>query len=76
MTETEKLRHCSGCHDDYYNCAGNSSGGRCWSLGQMKLEWRKEVSIDQVPPWNQKARLFPNCYHKQRYVYVGKDVTC
>lgn len=42
----------------------------------MKLIWRKEVHIDQRPPWNQKAKLLPNCYHKPRYVYVGPDQTC
>lgn len=73
MTDAEKLKHCSGCHDDFYNLPGNSSEGRCWMLDQMKLIQRKEVSIDQVPPWYQKARLFPNCYHKPRFVYVTPD---
>lgn len=36
---------------------------------------RKEVHIDQRPPWDQKARLFPSCYKKQRHVYVGPKQT-
>ncbi len=75
MSEDEKLKHCAGCHDDHYNQPGNSWSGRCWSLPKMKLIKRKEVSIDQVPPWNQKARLFPACYHRPRFVYVGPNQT-
>jgi hypothetical protein len=76
MPESEKLGHCAGCHDDFYNQAGNSSGGRCWMLAKMTLVQRKEVSIDQRPPWNQKSRLLPHCYHKPRFVYVKPDQTC
>lgn len=75
MTESEKLKHCAGCHDDFYNVQGNSEKGRCWSLPEMKLIWRKEVHIDQRPPWNQKAKRLPACYHRQRYVYVAPDQT-
>lgn len=75
MTESEKLKHCAGCHDDFYNQPGNSSKGRCWSLASMKLVWKKEVSVDQRPPWTQKAKRLPECYHRPRFVYVGKDQT-
>lgn len=75
LTVSEKLKHCSGCHDDFYNQPGNSPKGRCWSLDSMKLIQRKEVHIDQRPPWNQKARLLPNCYHRPHFVYVKPDIT-
>ena len=29
-----------------------------------------EVHIDQIPPYKQRAKRFPSCYHKQRYVYL------
>lgn len=75
MTEQEKLQHCVGCRDDFYNHNGNSPSGKCWSLPSMKLDWRKEVHVDQRPPWTQKAKRLPTCYHRPRYVYVGKDQT-
>jgi len=75
MTEQQKLKHCAGCHDDFHNHGGNSTTGRCWSLPDMKLELRKEVSIDQRPPWTQKAKRIPNCYHRPRFVYVKPDQT-
>ena len=75
MTEQEKLKHCAGCHDNFYNHPGNSPDGRCWSLDTMKLVIKKEVSIDQRPPWTQKAKRLPACYHRPRFVYVGKDQT-
>jgi hypothetical protein len=53
----------------------NMASGKpeCWSLKDAKLISRKEVSIDQRPPWNQKAGRFPNCYSRQRYVYVSPE---
>lgn len=75
MNDQEKLKHCVGCHDNFYNCSGNSSSGRCWSLASMKLVWKKEVSFDQRPPWTQKAKRVPDCYHRPGYVYVGPNQT-
>jgi len=68
MTDQEKRQHCVGCHDDFYNHGGGGST-KCWSMDSMELIKRKEVSIDQRPPWTQGARLFPNCYHRPRFVY-------
>ena len=62
-------KHCAGCHDNFYNI----EVGECWSLKDAKLILRKEVSIDQRPPWDQKAKLIPNCYHQPRYVYVKPE---
>lgn len=67
--------HCAGCHDDFYNIPGNSSTGECWSLSTAKLVFKKEVSIDQRPPWTQKAKELPDCYHRPRFVYVKPDQT-
>lgn len=74
MNEEEKLKHCAGCHDDFYNHRGEGTG-RCWSLPTMKLEMRKEVPCSQRPPWLQKAQKIPNCYHRPQYVYVKADQT-
>ncbi len=70
--EMEK-KHCVGCHDDYYNCGTVETTGaaNCWLLKKAKLIWRKEVSVDQSPPWEQKAKLLPDCYRKPGYVYFG-----
>ncbi len=74
MTTAQKLRQCVGCHDDFYNHRG-SECGLCWSLSSMKLVLKKEVHINQRPPWTQKAIRVPDCYHRPQYVYVGKDQT-
>lgn len=69
-------KHCSGCRNNFYN--GNNDLGvqQCLSLKNAKLIMRKEVHIDQVPPWKQKAQKFPDCYSKARFVYVAPDRTC
>jgi len=67
--EKEKRKHCSGCYCDFYNKPDKD----CWHLKDAKLILRKEVHIDQTPPWKQKPKMFYDCYHKQRYGYVGPD---
>lgn len=66
-------KHCSGCRNDFYN--GNNPMGvkECWSLKDAQLILRKEVSVDQRPPWNQAPQRLPNCYSRPRFVYVKPD---
>lgn len=66
-------KHCAGCRDDFYN--GNNEYGikECWMLKSAKLILRKEVHINQVPPWNQKPQMFPSCYRKSKHVYVKPE---
>jgi len=68
-------KHCEGCYNNIYN---NGAGGakQCFSLATAEVIMRKEVHIDQVPPWNQKAKRFPDCYSRQRYAYVSPDRKC
>ena len=73
MTKLDKLKHCRGCRDNFYN--GNNSYGvkECWGLKTAKLIMRVEVHIDQVPPWTQPPAKYLSCYHADRYVYVRPD---
>lgn len=68
-------RNCIGCYNDVYNhgCGGSKE---CWSFKTAKVIFRKEVHIDQVPPWKQKAKRFPDCYQRSRYVYVEPNRVC
>lgn len=76
MTKTEKLKRCAGCYNDFYNGRNDLGVKECWSLESAKMVWKKEVHIDQRPPWTQKAQRFLSCYRKQRHVYVEKNRTC
>jgi hypothetical protein len=66
-------KHCIGCRDNFYN--GNNPLGvqECWHLKTAKIVWKKEVHIDQRPPWTQKAKRLPNCFQRERHVYVSPD---
>ena len=75
MTKREKLKHCIGCRNNFYNGNNDLGVAECWSLEEAKLVWKKEVSIYQRPPWNQKARRFLSCFHRTGYVYVRPDQT-
>ena len=68
-------KHCSGCRDNFYN--GNNEYGvkECWNLKNAKLVMRKQIHINQVPPWNQKARKFPDCYRVPQFVFVTEERT-
>ena len=67
--------HCLGCRNDFYN--GNNDLGvkECWSLKTARLVMRKEVHINQRPPWDQKPIEVPNCYRRPQFVYVDGDQT-
>lgn len=64
-----KKTNCRGCYNDEYN-HGLGGAKQCWSFTDAKIVWKKEVHVDQMPPFLQKAKRVPNCYHKQRYVYI------
>jgi len=68
-------KFCAGCEDDFYN--GNNPYGvtECWSLKDAVRIKRKEVGVWQSPPWNQKAAMFPKCYHRKGFVYVAPERT-
>ena len=71
-------KHCLGCYNDFYNhnnMGMNMATGKpeCWMLKDAKIIWRKEVHIDQRPPWTQKAERFPDCYHCQSFIYVSPN---
>lgn len=57
MNESDKLRMCRGCRDDYYNQAGNSQTGRCWGLANAKVVTRYRIGW-----WTQPTQ--PGAYTK------------
>lgn len=67
-----KKSDCVGCRDNFYN--GNNSLGvkECWSLASAKLIQRKQVPLDQRPPWDQPYEKRPSCYKRSGYVFVNK----
>lgn len=67
---------CAGCRNDFYNGNNNLGVKECWSLKDAKVILRKRVHRDQIPPWNQKAEKFPDCYNQAGFVFVKPDATC
>ena len=76
LTKAEKLKHCIGCHCDYYNGKNDMNVKECWSLGKAKLIMRKKIGINDVPPWNHTPRMFLNCYREDGYVMLNPEVKC
>ena len=72
MKECMKKSNCSGCYNNDYNF-GLGGSKECWSFKTATLKLRKRVSVDQPPPWKQKAEWYPSCYQQSRYVFVDKD---
>jgi hypothetical protein len=69
------VKFCAGCEQNYYNGNNNLGVKQCWFLPTAKRIKRKRVHIDQVPPWNQTAQMFPNCYQQKRYIFVQPHQT-
>lgn len=68
-------KFCSGCRDDFYNGHNLYNIAECWNLKDAVRIKRKEVGVWQNPPWNQKAAMFPKCYHRDGFVYVSPERT-
>jgi len=75
MTKNEKLKYCKGCEQNFYNGNNNLGVNECWHLQSAKIVLKKEVHINQQPPWNQKAQKFLDCYKAKGFVYVNPDKT-
>jgi len=73
MNKFKKKEYCQMCHNNFYN--GNNPYGvkECYSFKDAKVVWKKQVHINQMPPWKQKAIRVLNCYRRSGYVYVEKD---
>jgi len=50
------LKYCVGCHDNFYNPG-------CWSRKTGKMVKRIVIGVDQRPPYHQKPKLMPSCWH-------------
>lgn len=75
MTNQEKKEFCSGCYNNDYNY-GLGGAKECWSLKTAKPVKKKEVHINDVPPWNRQRIVKVNsCYRKPQYVYVKPTQT-
>ena len=68
-----KKENCSGCYNNIYNC-GAGGARECFYFKDAKLVWKKEVHINQCPPFNQKTKRFPSCYRKPQYCYIDANI--
>lgn len=70
MTRSEKLAHCGGCTNNFYN--GNNPLGvaECWHLKSAKLVRRVRVPLSQRPPWNQEPVKVFQCRHERGNVLM------
>ena len=73
MTEKEKLTHCIGCLDDFYNDKNPLGIKRCWMLEAAKLVRKVKVHINQRPPWTQPAEEVFDCRHESGYVFIPPE---
>jgi hypothetical protein len=76
LSKQDKLDYCIGCHCDFYNGKNDLSVKECWSLKDAKLVLKKRVSMNQIPPWNQKSVKTLSCYRQDGYVMVDPEVNC
>lgn len=50
LSHADKLKHCVGCRDDFYNHDGRGmGGGKCWMLPKAKLVTRFKTHRDAMP---------------------------
>ena len=74
MTEAQKLKHCAGCRDDFYNDKNPMGVKRCWGLKTAKMVTRFQIGTWTVPT---QAYAFTkvkglSCYHRDGEHYYAK----
>lgn len=66
--------HCVGCYNNFYNQAGNSTTGKCWSLPSAKLITRFGLGVNT--PMNIREAYIkvrkPSCYRRNGVVYLNE----
>ncbi len=73
MTKAEKLKHCAGCEDDFYNGKNQLGVDECWRLGKAKLAEKKKIGMADAPPWKHNPIKVLSCYHQKGYWFVDAD---
>lgn len=75
LSREEKLKYCTGCHNDFYNGKNNMGIKECWCLKDAKLVKKRKVSMSQRPPWNQEPINVLSCCRYDGYVLVDPKIT-
>lgn len=73
MTKAEKIKHCAGCTDDFFNGQNPRGVEDCWLLRSAQLIPRKQVPVSQLPPWDQPPVPTLSCYKRKGYMYFRGD---
>lgn len=73
MSDTEKLKLCGGCRNDYYNQPGHSTTGKCWMLGASRVVQRTRVGTWQNPPYRWQPVKTLSCHHPEGSAWIAID---
>jgi len=65
-----RTKYCVGCYNEYYN---QHEPNHCWHLPKARIIYRKEVHINDRPPWNHTPKKLPDCYRKSKHIYAAAD---
>jgi len=74
MTENQKLKHCAGCRDDFYNGKNSLGVKQCWALKSAELVTRYSIGTwtrPTEPSAFTKVRVL-NCYHAKGVHFLAK----
>lgn len=74
MTKREKLQHCTGCRNNFYNGHNPMGVSECWHLKDAKMVKRIRIGVWQNPPYNtkRKVKVF-NCRTEDGNVLVKPE---
>lgn len=74
MTEAEKMKHCHGCRDDFYNDKNPLGVKKCWGLKTAKMVKGFQIGTWTVPTEKGAFRHVKqlNCWHAQGVHFYDK----
>lgn len=73
MDKKAKKAMCVGCSNNFYNHAGNSTTGECWSLEKATVVERTKVGVWQNPPYRWSPHKTLDCHTPDGERWICRD---
>jgi len=76
LTKEEMLQYCIKCTENFYNGNNPYNIKECWNLPKAKLVVKKQVGMNDVPPWtHQPVIKVLSCCRISGYILVDPKDT-
>jgi hypothetical protein len=73
VSNTDKLKMCAGCSENFYNGNNDIGISRCWNLDSAKVVKKVRVGINERPPWTGPEVKVLSCRRERGVVLMSPE---